>query len=118
MSGNDRSDLKGMLALIAAEAGLAQETAAMITEHLEATLGLIEKMAAHQQSAGALAIAAVGSDNDLPESAQNMVEAASRLGEIINDLRAATQNASDFNSSASRTAGRVAREANNYAVSF
>lgn len=118
MSGNDRSGLKGMLALIAAEAGLAQEQAAMITENLETSLGLIENMAAHQQAAGALAITAVGSDGDLPESARNMIELASRLGEIVNDLRGVVQSATELNNSASRTAGRVAREANDYAASF
>lgn len=119
MSGdNDRSGLKGMLALIASEAGLAQEQAAMITENLESALGLIEAMASHQQSAGALAVAAVGSDSDLPESARNMVESASRLGEVITDLRATVQNATEFNNSASRTAGRMATEANKYAASF
>jgi hypothetical protein len=115
---NDRAGLKGMLALIASEAGLAQEQCATITNHLDLATGAIEALAAHQQSAGALAIAAVGSDDDLPQSARDMLQMVSRLGEMIGELRAAVTAGQESSGSCARTAGRVASEANEYARSF
>jgi hypothetical protein len=115
---NDRAGLKAMLALIASEAGLAQEQCATITNYLDLASGAVEALAANQQSAGALAVAAVGSDSDLPDSATNMVQMTSRLGELVNDIRAAVENGQAQTASCARTARRVATEANTYAQSF
>lgn len=117
MQGNsDRSGLKGILAMVAQSSGEAQEACAKITNHLEAVTGLVEVVTTKHQAAAALAVAGVGDDDGtLPDPAHNMLAAASRLGQIINDLRNALSTAQARNDAAFRSSGRVASEAQAYA---
>lgn len=114
---SSRADLKGMIAAAVQGAGEAQAACAIVTSGLDVIDQAIEKMTEQQQVAAAMTITAIGADSDgAPAEAQAMLVAASRLGELIIELREGASVLRMRTEGAHRVAGRIASNGTAYSA--
>lgn len=113
---SSRADLRAMIAVAVQAGAELQEAAARVTYHLEKAAAAVETMAARQQTAAAMMVAAVGSDEaGAPAEAVQAVQAFSRVGGVLIELRSGLATATDRNAGAANTARLGTLKANEYA---
>lgn len=115
---SSRAETKAMLAAAAQAGTEIQSGVTVVTEELDMIDAALAGIADNQQIAGAMMVAAIGTDGDAPEEAVSALGSASRVGELLNEMRDAVALLRMKSEGMDRVAGRIHRGATEYSDSF
>ncbi len=115
---SSREEFRGTVLAAAEAGGECATVCSEITLKLEEIGHALEKFAEHQQIAGAMTVNALADADGAPLSANQMLKAAERLGEITIDQRNALALMRERNEKAAQLAMRFTELGREYAASI